>query len=111
MTYTDVKTACYSCHRNDDEHKGLLGQACHQCHNPNGWRIWDFDHNKRTKFKLGGKHKELHCYDCHKTVVIDMKNKLSACSDCHSADDVHNGQFGRDCARCHTTKTFENAKL
>lgn len=110
-TYKDVDTKCYGCHKKDDEHKGRLGRECRICHNPNGWRVWDFDHNKRTRFKLDGKHTKLHCHDCHKRAVISMKNQLGACNDCHAADDIHNGQFGRDCARCHTTKNFKNAKL
>lgn len=110
-TYKDVDRKCYSCHEKDDEHEGRLGQQCQMCHNPNGWRIWDFDHNKQTRFKLEGKHSKLHCHACHKQKVSVVKNQLGACNDCHAADDVHDGQFGRDCARCHTTKTFKNAKI
>ena len=110
-TYKDVEKKCHGCHKKDDEHKGRLGQQCQLCHNPNNWRVWDFDHNKRTNFKLDGKHKKLHCHVCHKHAVVSMKEQLETCNDCHAVDDVHNGQFGRDCARCHTTKSFKNARL
>lgn len=109
--YKDIGRECHGCHKKDDEHTGRLGQNCQLCHNPNAWRVWQFDHNRQTDFKLDGKHRKLHCHDCHKRAVSDMKNQLGACNDCHAADDVHNGQFGRNCARCHSTKTFKNAKL
>ncbi len=109
--YKDADKECASCHKKDDVHKGRLGLQCRACHNSNDWRVWRFDHDKQTEFKLDGKHKKLHCYDCHKKAVVNMKNQLSECNDCHSADDVHNGQFGRNCSRCHSTKTFKNARI
>ena len=109
--YKDVGRKCIDCHKKDDEHTGRLGPDCQVCHNPNSWRVWSFDHDRQTNFKLDGKHRKLHCHDCHKIPVSNMKNQLGACNDCHAADDIHNGQFGRDCARCHSTKTFKNAKL
>ena len=39
----------------DDEHRTMLGEDCHQCHNPNSWAIWDFDHTEQTRFALDGK--------------------------------------------------------
>ncbi|MDH5444226.1 MAG: cytochrome C [Gammaproteobacteria bacterium] len=110
-TYKDTDSKCNDCHKKDDVHKGKLGINCQLCHNVNNWQAWRFNHDRQTKFKLDGKHKDIHCHECHRNAVVEVKNELSACNDCHAADDVHNGQFGRDCARCHSTKTFKNARI
>lgn len=108
--FKDAKTDCYSCHRKDDKHKLRLGAACEQCHNPRGWKQWEFDHDRRTAFVLDGKHRGLDCLACHRFPVQGKLKLASTCADCHAEQDVHNGGFGRVCERCHVTNTFKTVK-
>ena len=107
--YTSTAAGCNDCHEKDDDHKGALGEACNDCHNANGWRLWKFNHNRQTDYKLTNKHRGLACNACH------LRGPPSAtpndCATCHEYDDVHRGRFGRNCSRCHTTKDFKKAKI
>jgi hypothetical protein len=107
--FKDAKTDCYACHRQDDAHKGGLGEKCDTCHSPNGWKLWQFDHAKQTKFPLTGAHSKLVCADCHHVRVEVLKPSMD-CVSCHQQDDVHAGQFGRQCQRCHTTTSFSGGR-
>ncbi len=109
--YKDASIKCNSCHKIDDVHKEKLGVDCQTCHNPNGWAIWRFEHDRQTKFKLTGKHKKVHCHRCHVTKVSKINSKPRNCLACHRADDDHNGQFGSRCDRCHNTKTFTDIHM
>jgi hypothetical protein len=103
-------TSCVGCHEPEDIHKGGLGRDCETCHSPNGWNIWEFDHDKETGFALTGAHARTACATCHKQPAHEVK--LSAdCGACHAQDDKHLGQFGRQCQRCHTTTSFAGARL
>lgn len=107
--FHDAPAKCSDCHAGDDVHKGGLGDTCGSCHNPNGWRLWRFDHNRSTKFALDGAHANLACSACHRKGV-----KLQAgiaCSNCHRDDDVHRGEFGQHCDRCHKTNKFADLSL
>lgn len=110
-SFKDAKKECDTCHKKDDIHKKTLGPHCEQCHNPNGWPLWQFDHNTQTDFKLDGKHEGLQCSGCHKKTVSNTIKLSHTCESCHRKDDPHFGQFGRNCERCHSTKSFEDAKL
>ncbi|MEJ2142870.1 MAG: cytochrome C [Gammaproteobacteria bacterium] len=110
-TYKNTKSDCNSCHSADDTHNQQLGTQCEDCHTPNGWGIWEFDHNKQSEFKINGAHKGLHCHSCHRSEVKRIAHNPRACSACHRNDDPHNGQFGSDCERCHTTKSFHDIKF
>jgi hypothetical protein len=99
---------CVSCHGKDDAHKGSLGKDCASCHNPNGWKFWQFDHGKATHFALTGAHEKLECRSCHVKPASEVKLGKD-CISCHVRDDAHDGRFGRDCARCHTTTTWRGA--
>lgn len=102
---------CYACHARDDEHRKTLGTKCENCHNPNAWGLWEFDHNLQTDFKLDGAHEELGCNQCHiKPVSSDIKQS-SSCHACHEQDDEHRGRFGRSCERCHNTETFSDVSI
>jgi Zn finger protein HypA/HybF involved in hydrogenase expression len=112
-SYKDAELDCWSCHQSKDVHKRSLGKACEKCHNPNGWLIWEFDHNKQTKFKLDGAHEKLPCKECHKDPVEDNKKieMPKYCYGCHQKDDVHHGSFGQNCGRCHVTTTFSDFRF
>jgi hypothetical protein len=108
--YRDAKSECVSCHLRDDVHKKRLGPQCDTCHNSRDWKLWDFNHDRRTEFILDGAHKKLNCYACHR-VATDKKPTLpKSCVSCHAGDDVHDGSFGRQCEKCHVTSSFKQIK-
>ncbi len=110
LSFKGASQKCVDCHRTQDVHKGGLGAECQSCHSPNGWKIWEFDHAKETRFALTGAHRKLTCNDCHREPP--KKVKLSSeCGACHAKDDIHIGEFGRQCQRCHTTTSFAAAKI
>ncbi|MES9831131.1 MAG: cytochrome C [Candidatus Thiodiazotropha sp. DIVDIV] len=106
---TDI--ACLSCHDTDDTHEGKMGEICSDCHNPNAWMLWTFDHDEQTEFPLDGKHGEVFCHACHRADLNEHKQSANHCYGCHRGDDIHRGGFGRHCDRCHTTETFENPDI
>jgi hypothetical protein len=108
--FRDAKTACIACHKKEDKHKLKLGPACEQCHNAHDWKRWDFDHDRRTSFKLDGKHKGLDCHACHKTPSERKITLAGTCVSCHEDEDVHQGNFGRQCERCHVSSSFKTIK-
>lgn len=106
-TFKDADTSCVLCHRADDYHKGLLGSDCAKCHTPNGWKLWEFDHNTQTSYKLEGAHEGLECQACHRKPIGKDIQLSGSCLSCHEDDDVHYGLFGQQCDRCHTVKSFK----
>jgi hypothetical protein len=108
--YKGAPTACLDCHKANDVHKQALGQRCETCHNPNDWRLWTFDHDTQTHFRLQGAHVGLQCAACHFRPLLAGTHLPGECVDCHRGEDVHNGQFGRDCARCHDSTSFAAAR-
>jgi hypothetical protein len=96
----DLKIDCFSCHQLDDGHELKLGTYCADCHNPNGWRLWEFDHNSQTEFKLEGSHTGLHCQTCHREPMEKKVEISNTCYSCHKDMDVHLGRFGRFGERC-----------
>ncbi len=103
-------TACYTCHKSEDMHRRKLGTECQDCHSIRDWKIWDFDHNTRTKFKLDGGHKGLDCSACHTERMDKKVTASSACVSCHTKDDRHEGNFGSQCDRCHETTAWKTIK-
>ena len=89
---------CHSCHKQDDDHKGLYGKKCHDCHNTKGWRKTRFDHSK-TDFPLLGKHEDVGCKECHPN-RLDEKVPVK-CYGCHKHQDPHEGKQGKKCNDCH----------
>jgi hypothetical protein len=98
-------TDCYSCHVDDDPHKGQLGEACADCHNETDWtQNVRFDHDF-TPFPLTGLHKKAECKVCHET--SQFKDASVECVDCHRDEDVHKGGLGSDCGSCHSPVGWE----
>jgi len=110
LQFKDAPSDCYACHKKEDVHKRTLGTECARCHNSRDWKIWDFNHDKDTKFKLDGAHKPLECMACHNRPMDKNTRKLMTCYDCHSGDDVHENNFGQQCQRCHVTTSFKKIK-
>jgi hypothetical protein len=96
---------CTACHK-DNHHQGALGPACENCHTPNGWTLWRFNHDRDTQFPLTGAHKTLACSGCHAPNSSGKAAAPKTCFGCHASDDAHRGSFGRSCEKCHTTETF-----
>lgn len=109
-TYKDTASGCVDCHRAADKHGGSLGPKCDSCHVPNGWNIWQFDHERATGFALSGGHAKLECANCHRRPPTQVK-LARECGACHAKDDVHFGEFGRQCQRCHSTISFRQVRI
>ncbi len=103
--FKGTSRACNACHK-DTHHEGRLGSACEQCHNPNGWPLWRFDHATQTKFDLTGAHAAISCHACHREKSPETLALTTECYSCHSQDDKHRGAFGRACGTCHSTTSF-----
>lgn len=108
--YVGTKRGCLECHEKNDDHKGKLGEKCERCHNPNGWKLWRFDHDRGTDFRLEGAHKGIVCVACHREPVKKEIEMSGECYSCHRQDDEHREAFGLKCDRCHTVKTFREIK-
>jgi len=111
--FKETKAGCTDCHASDDIHKKSLGTDCAQCHSPNGWSLWKFDHDSETRFKLDGAHNGAACAVCHRQPAETKKDIQlpRACVACHQKDDPHRGRFGRTCDRCHDTRSFKNIRM
>jgi hypothetical protein len=109
--FQDADTRCVACHAAKDAHQMRLGPDCELCHNPNGWRVWRFDHDRQTRFPLGGAHAELGCDACHRSPAPHGIEIASQCAACHARDDRHQGAFGRDCGRCHEDTSWSEVSL
>ncbi len=106
---------CSACHAN--VHRDSLKEDCKACHTETGFRGAPFDHTKRTKFAIDGKHVGLECAKCHTSIsaadvplarkVVDYGGASSECVACHGPKDPHKGEFGRACDSCHKTATFD----
>jgi hypothetical protein len=105
VNFKDAPMQCYACHEKEDTHKRRLGTDCESCHNSRTWKSWDFDHDAKTSFRLGGAHLKVECATCHKEPMKKLNGRkivARTCVSCHTNDDVHKGAFGTRCERCHT---------
>jgi hypothetical protein len=100
-------TACATCHKADDVHKGQFTQPCGDCHTTASWSGGRFDHDK-THFALTGAHTSVSCNACH--VGGHYKDTPHTCNGCHATDDEHRGARGPDCGKCHVTKEWKTAR-
>lgn len=110
-TFQDAERTCVGCHGSRDVHEQRLGPDCRNCHNPNGWEIWRFDHDRQTAFALHGAHDGLDCLACHSTPVEARVRLSSSCGECHALDDAHRGSFGSRCGDCHGSTTWRGARI
>ena len=101
-----VTCSAEGCHKDDDAHKGRLGDKCEQCHIETGDNL--FNHNTMSAFHLDGKHLTVRCTDCHPSVTF--KPRPTTCFGCHPEPAVHKGQYGTQCEQCHTTRMWEDIK-
>ncbi len=90
QVFSELSSQCTTCHT--DIHYGQFeveGKInCLRCHEPNKWKITQFNHNL-TAFKLDGKHENLTCTQCHKPVqkgentYVLYKIGDTRCEHCH----------------------------
>lgn len=109
--FKDATRECYGCHKKDDRHQLVFGVKCDSCHNARAWSVWDFDHDRRTAYRLDGAHRKVACESCH--LQPAPAGKLAAplgatCVSCHRQDDVHDGGFGMLCQQCHSTDNWKS---
>ena len=88
--FANLPANCSNCHKDNHnrqfESDGMTD--CFRCHDAGLWKIINFDHNK-TSFKLVGKHQNVACAKCHKTVTeqnityVLYKIKDTKCTSCH----------------------------
>lgn len=94
---------CVACHRDDDSHKGGLGEKCAACHSPEGWKGGRFDHDLNTRFALKDRHRIVKCDSCHRSAGL-REAPPRECVGCHRRDDSergHKGRYGGRCEACH----------
>lgn len=110
----ELSVTCGSCHEQESPHEEAYGDDCAACHNPAGWNLWLFDHNKQTDYPLEGVHEQLACADCHGPAA-GLSNAFETdqfdCYACHRKDDRHRRRFGTDCGRCHIPETFRDIRV
>jgi hypothetical protein len=106
------KIACIGCHgtastisKTKDPHHDRFGkEPCEGCHSEVGFKTIHFDHGKKTKFELTGKHDAITCTSCHRGGLAQgyERHKTTDCGSCHEHERAHCGQFGmKNCERCH----------
>jgi hypothetical protein len=111
--FRDAPRDCLGCHKKEDAHKGTLGAACESCHNVRAWALWDFDHDRKTKYRLEGKHRQAKCLACHAKPApagVAIARVSTECLTCHQKNDVHEGRFGRRCEQCHATDDWRRVR-
>lgn len=102
-------TNCQACHRKDDLHKGALGDKCESCHSEARWKGSRFDHDRDSRFRLRGRHREAKCESCHKDRGF-RDTTPTACVGCHRDDDRergHRGRYGESCESCHAEDSWK----
>jgi len=106
--FSEAPILCNDCHKKDDKHKGNFGPKCQDCHVEKGWKEILFDHDKKTKYPLIGKHKEAKCGSCHKGDLFKDKLQMT-CVSCHKKEDdkAHKGKFGPKCESCHVERDWK----
>ena len=104
--FKDTPLQCNACHKKADKHKGSFGAKCETCHTDRRWKEILFDHDKKTKYPLLWKHREVKCVSCHKGDLYKVKLQ-SSCTSCHKKDDKHKGSFGPKCESCHIERGWK----
>ena len=110
-TFLGATTECIGCHLPGSPHQDQFPDVnCNTCHDTEIWEEVPFFNHDDARFALTGKHFDVECENCHKTIepaigepfveYVDMD--FATCASCHN--DEHDGAFGADCASCHQTE-------
>jgi hypothetical protein len=113
--------ACETCHASDSKHGDRFKAfgsppACATCHPSSSWKPSTFNHAKRAKFDLKGRHGEVGCRSCHRGSSPKDFEKLgnpTDCKGCHAHKNVHADEdpvkFGSGkCLGCHDAPGIRN---
>ena len=88
--FANLNSDCSTCHTDNHTNQFAINGItdCTRCHVFKNWIPEKFDHNT-TPFKLEGRHAEIACNKCHKSLdgtnnkSFNYKIKKFACIDCH----------------------------
>ena len=105
---SEARPTCISCHSGDDIHRGQLGVACQDCHQPTTWMRSRFRH-QWTGWPLRGAHRLAACQDCH---VLGYVGTPTTCRVCHESRappgiPSHQSSFFPLCDTCHRPFTWD----
>ncbi len=107
--FKDTPNECKACHKKEDRkaHKGKLGSKCESCHTARGWKKVLFDHDRKTKFPLLGKHRDVKCDKCH--IKKKYKDTPKLCKSCHRKEGkkAHKERLSLKCKTCHVEKDWK----
>lgn len=89
--FSGLSKDCNKCHKDNHYSQFEKGgiTTCQDCHDTENWKAEKFDHNTAA-FKLDGKHVDVPCAKCHKSVqegqrtYVLYKLKEFKCESCHS---------------------------
>ncbi len=126
VAFVGTSMQCKDCH--DDVHGGQFASGgktaqCDDCHMVvKDFLIKPFEHDKKTRFALTGKHTAVDCASCHRKVegptgpTVHYRLGQPACADCHNnphgdrlvsaASAIGKRLDPRDCAACHSTASW-----
>jgi hypothetical protein len=99
VTMVGAGKLCQDCH--PDIHLGQFAEQvvapaapgttnCVRCHTPKDWKVVTFDHNRDSRYKLDGAHKNVPCQKCHPLQTsgevkwVLYKPLGITCASCHS---------------------------
>ena len=102
--FASAQSRCVDCHKEEEPHRGRLGDTCNDCHQETAWSEVDFDHSQ-TDFDLKGQHAKTQCASCH--INERYEDTPTECYACHELDDHHNGGNGTACGDCHNNDSWE----
>jgi hypothetical protein len=105
--YKDTPDTCISCHRIQNIHQDRYGDKCESCHSPKKWNEIRFNHDRDTRYKLTGRHRDTACKACHTSGNVYRTKTRTDCYNCHRNDDTHKGRNGDKCESCHGTSTWQ----
>lgn len=110
--FTGDLNQCEACHE-DVHQKQFKNKKCATCHTYVSFMKIKFQHNQDSRYALKGKHQEVPCFKCHKTIpgengkTVEIYKPIDTkCSTCHV--DIHVGQMKKKngelqaCEWCHT---------
>lgn len=121
-----ITRTCEQCH--DDPHRGQFARAaassldpavttdCGRCHTPIDWLAEKFDHDRDSRFPLGGGHEDVPCQNCHLPEqqagkeFVPYRPLGSACADCHDAAIIRTDQTIRPDETIRTMETGETVE-
>ena len=113
--FAETASDCVACHAEPQEHAGMFGTACADCHTTSAWTPAGmdgivFDHARETSFSLARHITDFDgspfaCQTCH-TGDEPLQVTDADCQSCHAKPEPtfiteHTALFGPVCQECH----------